>query len=377
MLRIIILLFFISLFTLDIFGAEKDTIKIKEKRFVKYLDLRFESGIMMNNGTDEGAEIIKNSYYNGLDLRLGFRNIQKNNIYGNVYRRPYLGIGFYSSTFHNQNIGKPNAVYFFITVPLTFERNKRLSFSYSGAFGLSFNFTPYDSISNPANLFIGSEQNCYFHFGMAAGYKISNKFALNLTAGIKHFSNGSFKKPNKGLNLIPFTVGVSYKFNNNEIPQEQEPVPQYLSHNIWTFSAAAGSKHYDIDDNQNYLKMTYNLTYLRQISYQYRFGAGIDFFFSAHPDVRDTENNDAFSTALTGAFEWVINKNLSVPIGFGVYLKRNEANEEITPYYERVGMKYRFNKNIFTAVTIKAHKGKADYFEWTVGYSLQKDKNKY
>jgi hypothetical protein len=362
-------------------GENRDTTNVKERKNVKYFDLRFENGLMLDNGTEEAAEMIRNSYYNGIDLRLGFRNIQNNNIYSNVYRRPYIGVGFYSSTFHNRDIGKPNAVYFFITVPFTFEQNKRFSFSYSGAFGLSFNFNPYDSISNPTNLFIGSEQNCYFHFGIAAGYRISDRVTMNFTTGIKHFSNGSFKKPNKGLNLIPFTLGVSYKLTKEEIPQIRHKIPEFIPHNVWLFSVAAGSKHYDIDDRQNYLKMTYSFIYLRQTNYKYRFGGGIDLFYSAHPEARipvsGTEIDNSFSAALTCDFEWAINENLSVPIGFGFYLKRNEANEEVEPYYERTGMKYRFNNNLFAAVTIKAHGGKADYFEWTIGYALQKDRNRY
>ena len=73
----------------------------------------------------------------------------------------------------------------------------------------------------------------------------------------------------------------------------------------------------------------------------------------------------------------MINKNFSAPIDFGIYLKRHEGNEEKTPFYERAGIKYKFNNNIFFVITIKAHKSKADYFEWTLGYSFLNDKYKY
>jgi hypothetical protein len=32
---------------------------------------------------------------------------------------------------------------------------------------------------------------------------------------------------------------------------------------------------------------------------------------------------------------------------------------------------------MFAGITLKAHGFKADIFEWTVGYSIFKDKNKY
>lgn len=374
------IIFFTLLSSLT-FSQVKDTIKIKNanKKFIKYLDLRFENGIMLNNGTEEGSELIKKSYYNGIDFRLGFRLTDPDNVYSNVYRRPYIGVGFYTSTFHNQDIGKPSALYFFITVPFTFEKNKKLTFSYSGAFGLSYNFNPYDSIDNPTNLFIGSKKNCYFHFGFVMNYRLTDRFAMNFTTGIKHFSNGSMKKPNTGINLIPFTIGISYKLNKQDILLEKREIPKYKPHNIWNISVSVGSKHYDKDDTRNYLKMTYNVGYLRQFSYTSRIGAGIDFFYSAPHEYSNKPGppNAAFSVALAGAYEWVINNNLSVPLGIGIYLKRHEKNEEIKPFYERAGMKYRFNNNIFLAVTIKAHGSKADFFEWTIGYALQKDQNRF
>ena len=368
---------FLLAFVSVAYGQKKDT--LKTKRYVKYLDLRFENGIMLSNGKPYADDIVNNSYYNGLDFRLGFRMTDPDNVYSNIYRRPTLGLGFYASTFHNEDIGKPNAIYFYFDIPFAFERNKRLIFSYTGAFGLSYNFNAFDSISNPTNYFVGSEKNCYFHFGFVMGYKITDRFTLSFTTGLKHFSNGSMKKPNAGINLIPFTVGVRYKINKDDILLEKREIPKFKPFNIWNISVAVGSKHYDRDDERNYLKMTYGFNYLRQFNYKIRFGGGLDIFYSAPHGSSNISGNkeNTISVAVVGAYEWVMNKNLSVPIDFGVYLFRHEGNEEITPFYERVGMKYRFNNNIFAAVTIKAHKGKADYFEWTLGYSFNKDKNRY
>ena len=360
-------------------NEDSDTIRIKTKKYVKYLDLRFENGIMLSNGKPFSDELVDKSYYTGMDFRLGFRLTDPDNVYSNVYRRPTLGIGFYTSTFHNEDIGKPNAVYFYFNIPFTFEKNRKFTFAYSGAFGLSYNFNPYDSIDNPSNYFIGSKNNCYFHFGFLVGYRLSDRFLLSFTTGLKHFSNGSFKKPNSGINLIPFTVGIKYKINKEDILLEKRAIPKFKPFNIWNISFAAGSKHYDMEDARNYLKMTYSVNYLRQFNYKIRLGGGLDVFYSAHHGMSNIDGNkkNAISVAVVGDYEWVMNKNLSVPIAFGVYLFRHEGNEEITPFYERVGMKYRFNNNIFAAITIKAHRGKADYFEWTIGYSINRDKNKY
>jgi len=105
--------------------AQTEEAKVKTKKFSKTLDLRFENGAMLGNNTEFSQQVVDASYYNGADIRLGFRNANADDIYSNVYRRPYFGVGLYTSTFHNANIGNPGAVYFFLTMPLKFEGLKK------------------------------------------------------------------------------------------------------------------------------------------------------------------------------------------------------------------------------------------------------------
>jgi hypothetical protein len=78
-----------------------------------------------------------------------------------------------------------------------------------------------------------------------------------------------------------------------------------------------------------------------------------------------------------GSGEWVLNRHIYIPVALGVYLHRNTSNDETNGFYERIGMRYRFSNNMFAGLTIKAHKGAADFFEWTQGYTLQHDPNRY
>lgn len=375
-----ILLIVVLMFSVNgIFAQDADTIVNKyQKKYIKYLDVRMENGMMLGNGDELADQLAQSSYYNGFDIRLGFRKSDPNNIYSNVYRRPYFGVGWYSSTFHQEEIGEPNALYFFLTIPLKFEELKKWTFSYSGAFGLSYNFNPYDPVNNPSNIFVGSYKNCYVHLAFVANYKFNEKWALNGSFGFKHFSNGSFKQPNYGLNLIPVTVGLSYKVSKEEIDQFEKPIPKYLKHNLVNVSFIAGSKNYEVGGD-NYLKATLSVDYLRQINYKYRIGVGFDFFYSAESELRNDSDASTFSKtysyAIVGSWEWALTKRLYVPIGIGIYLHRNKENNESTPYYERVGIRYRLTNHIYSGLTIKAHQGAADIFEWTVGYTFHNDPN--
>lgn len=266
----------------------------KQRKFIKYLDARFENGAMLGSDNEIGDQIVNASYYNGLDFRLGFRKTDTTDVYSTVYRRPYIGLGVYSSTFHNTDVGEPNAVYFFITIPFTFERDKRFTFSYSAAFGYSYNFNPYDPEDNPANIFLGSERNCYVHLGFLANYRFLPRWAVNGTIGFKHFSNGSYQKPNAGINLIPLTLGVSYQLSKEGVYLDKTAKPDFLDHGAMNISFAAGSKNYEIGGS-NHLKTTLGINYLRHFNYKYRAGLGLDIFYSADADQRNDSDQSEFS----------------------------------------------------------------------------------
>ncbi len=372
----ILLFIFSSHFLL---GQDSISVK-KEKKYAKYIDVRFENGAMLGTSKEIGQQLVDASYYNGFDIRLGFRKTDPYDVYGNVYRRPYLGVGYYQSTFHNEAVGYPTAMYFFLTMPFTFEENKKFNLAYTGAFGLSYNFNPYDSIGNPTNIFIGSVRNCYVHLGIEAKYKFNEKWALKGTFGFKHFSNGSFKQPNLGINLFPLTIAGSYKFGKTEIDHYKKPIPKYIKHNLYNITFSAGSKNYEHGE-PNHLKTALGFNYLRQINYKYRLGIGTDIFYSADAEERNTSDasnfSKSFSFGIVGSWEWVVSPRVYVPLGVGVYLHRNEENNEKDPVYLRAGIRTRITEHFNAGVTIKAHKGVADFFEWTLAYTIHQDPNKY
>jgi hypothetical protein len=131
----------------------------------------------------------------------------------------------------------------------------------------------------------------------------------------------------------------------------------------------------------NYLKITLGGNYMRQISYKYRIGIGLDFFYSAHSELRNASDDSGFSksvsSALVGSWEWVLNRTFTIPIGLGYYVHRNIENGEIEKYYERIGLRVRFSDHYNFGVTIKAHSDIADIFEWTLAYTFHNDPNTY
>jgi len=66
-------------------------IPIPEKKYIKYLDFRFENGAMLSNGTDLGDQIVNSSYYNAIDLRLGFQKTDPLRCLWQFVQKTYYG----------------------------------------------------------------------------------------------------------------------------------------------------------------------------------------------------------------------------------------------------------------------------------------------
>ncbi len=345
-----------------------------QEKFQKSIVFSYENGPLLGNGKDWADEIRETERYSGIDVRFEWRKIQ-NTFYNYLYRYPSMGFGFSSSTHYSDQLGRPMGVYGFVELPISRKGiYQKFYVSYFGQIGLGFNIRPYDPEFNPLNQFVGSNLNSYIHLGFRGNYKISQRVSLVGSVGLKHFSNGAIKKPNAGINYAPFGIGVKTKLGRiNELPTEKVSFPDLKKRGFWNMALYLGSKNYEIGD-PIYFRGGLGMNYLWEASYKYRVGLGIDWYYGAGikerwPDQK-TGFFDANSFALVGSWEWKINDHLYAPVAFGVYFNQSEFNQEVSWFYERVGVRYRFDNNIFAGIQIKAHKAKADIFEFTFGYTI-------
>ncbi|WP_168171959.1 acyloxyacyl hydrolase [Algoriphagus sp. A40] len=346
----------------------------QEPRFQKSLNFSYETGPMLSNGTDWGDKVKGAVNYKALDFKIGWRKIS-NTPFNYLYRYPTLGFGFNSALENYEEIGRPQAVYGFMEIPFSVARNsRRVSFGYFLQLGVGFNLNPYDSLSNPDNKYIGSNINAYINMGLSSTIKFSERTDLQASFGLKHYSNGATKKPNAGINLFPLNLAMKIKLGDiKSIPDAAPEIPKKSLRTFWNLTLYTGMKNYEIGDPA-YFRGGLGVNYLLEPLYKYRFGLGLDLFWAQGMEARFPEEDFSFkdqtSLAVVGSWEWQLTDRLYVPIAFGAYLYRNELNQEMTWFYERIGARYRFDNNMFAGMQIKAHKAKADFFEFTVGYTI-------
>lgn len=343
-------------------------------KFQKSLSFSYETGPMLSNGTDWGDEIKNAVDFKAVELKIGWRKIS-NTPYNYLYRYPTIGLGLNSTMKNYKEIGMPHTIYGFMDFPFSIPgQAKKVSFGYFLQLGVGFNLEPYDPYINPNNKYIGSNVNAYIHAGLNSTLRISKRTDFQASLGLKHYSNGAAKKPNAGINLFPLNLSMKVKLGDlTDIPTQRPEIPAKELKTFWNFAAYTGIRNYEIGD-PTYFRGGLGANYLLEPSYKYRVGIGVDLFWAKGMETRfpgrEFSFKDQTSLGLVGSWEWQLTGRLYVPIGFGVYLYRNELNQEMTWFYERIGARYRFDNNMFAGMQIKAHKAKADFFEFTIGYTI-------
>jgi hypothetical protein len=358
-----------------------------------YLEVNSQNGVMLNRRNNAIFE----NHSLGFDFRVGWQTDDFNrDTYDCLFRFPRYGIGYYMGNLNNIKLhceempgfGKPAALYAFFSAPAV--RKDRYSLYYDIGLGLSYNFECYDPHLRPYNTLIGSKRNVFINFRFSADFSVGEHSTLGLGASYIHFSNGSIRKPNKGIDLL--SVNLLYRtnlFKKNEKGYHRYAVEPFNP--VWEIqlSRANGGRMLDtgFDFNDPKYKRWYcntaSLAVLRQTGHRTKFGAGLDYFYfdwgryvkEHRAKERGLEittlprDNMALGAYLTYEIGY---KNVWLYTHLGFYLTEHVGdNPDNLWIYERVGVKYHVTKNISLGVAIKAHLAVADYVEWTLGYTIR------
>lgn len=367
-----ILLLFIGLSS--IYGQKKDSILHKNSLII---EVEQENGGILAD-KDLKQKAFDGAYYNGVNLKVGWRMNSKKDPYYTIYNNPIYGVGFYSSTFHNNIVGKPYALYGFVQTPIGNVNNKRWAFDYRIGLGLSGNFKPYNAEKNPLNIALGTKNNVFIDLGLRTQYKISSKFRAGIGVAFHHFSNGALRLPNKGVNLVPVTASLTFQPDGKKVEKDTTKVPELVKKIYYHINYGAGLKEISDYPDRRFFKSTLSFYASRSISYKWRMGAGVDLFYSESGNNMDIahEKSGTLGAKLSGGPSFylvhVLNQDLVLNGNVGYYVHNQRFNGEIKRIFLRAGFRYYVYKNFNAGVSIKAHQGQADFIEWTVGYTFKR-----
>jgi hypothetical protein len=130
------------------------------------------------------------------------------------YKYPTKGIGVYFLQTGSNVLGINVAV----SPQLGFKQKltHQLSLFENVGLGLSYANNPFDELTNPKNIAIGSTLSAFAVAQIGIEYDLKRRYSLNLFTGVMHYSNAHVQLPNVGLNVFNVGMGIKYKIKPHQ-----------------------------------------------------------------------------------------------------------------------------------------------------------------
>lgn len=310
-----------------------------------------------------------------------FRTTFGKNNWETVYRYPLMGVSMYYSPLGGfEEIGSVFAIYPFINFPIIGPPKSRLSFRFG--IGIGYLTKHFDAKTNYRNFAIGSHINAAASIYLDYRHAITKRLTVFVSGGLTHFSNGSTKTPNVGLNIISISSGVSYFLKPPNDYLEKKILPE-----LYKFEFD-GKKWFSIECSflYGYKNMTqeygtahsvYNLAIdvSKKTSMVSRVGVGFDLVLDYSDETvlehrynkfikKDIEllkpGVNVLYEASFGRFSALFN------VGFHVW----GADLSEGMLYQKLNLKCLITNRLFLKVGLTTHLARADYISYGLGYRL-------
>jgi hypothetical protein len=294
-----------------------------------------------------------------------------------AYRYPRVGMAFGGFDMGSPQIGQMYYLIHYLEKDLTKSQTGGLYFKIG--YGLGYCTNPFNLENNYQNIAISSR----FSFAMrgALGYAFSLSKEIELKSGltITHFSNGAFKVPNSGINIVTTHLGLAFTPEAKRITYRTDaPAPHFRRGWTTQLSGAFTLKEFGLPGGQKYPGFVVMAHASRRLNYKSALNIGLDGTYNTalkeeiatDPTLTSERKPDFKRAALAFGHELYISRRLSLLTQLGVYVYKKYTTRSDGPIYQRYGLRYYLPNGVFGAMSLKSHFGTADFVEWTVGINL-------
>lgn len=300
-----------------------------------------------------------------------YKKTQGEKFWQSLYNYPDVGATLIYMDYQNPVLGKsigliPN-YNFHILHP-----ERRVNGHFKIGLGAGYHTNPYNKKENNKNNVLSTPFSYGILFQSELTAKITNQLKFATGISFTHFSNGSVKKPNKGINIISWNTGLTYTLG--EIAEYLNNEDEYNSKGQWSaVTVISGGMSETIKIRSGIYPFFNALIYAdRPLNVKRRIGGGIEYFHTLSlkeeikidPDVGDVIP-DFRRLALVAVYEQVFNA-VSLIANTGIYIY--SPYKSFDPFYVRLGVRYAITDHIFAGLSVKSHYFKAEAGEWSIGY---------
>lgn len=316
---------------------------------------------------------VKNSYPFTGNLNINWQTLDKKN--WNLCRcYPRTGFALAYQDFDNVTVlgqGITTAGY----LEPSFRLSESWSFAFQSAVGLSYLNNPHDAQTNPENRSYSVKLNGFLKINTAINYRLTPHWQLSVAANYNHISNGSIKKPNKGINYPTASLSLDYQPQVWQLPdfrQSKAKVAPEDRHN-GELNVFLGTKERENKEGTvrhwNYgLEGFYNyqLTPIHQLraGANWIYNNAIKSVVQADPDV-DLTFGKYQRINFLGGHGFSLGK-FRFSTHAGVYLFRSYEKEDA--WFQRYSLTYALLKPFHAGIGLKAHAHQADFLDVRFSY---------
>ena len=287
-----------------------------------------------------------------------------------LYNYPDVGISLIMVDYHNPQLGKSYSALIYNDIYLRpHSRSNYLKWKVGG--GLAYHSNHYDEVKNPKNNILSTDFTFTLQTRLEYGLAIHN-WRITSAVTLTHFSNAAVKKPNKGVNVPSFNLGISRQISNYSI--KYKPIDKFFTFDRgvhFNLSTAAGFTSTEVLRNKKFVSLNFSAHLDKRISRRSVINSGLDLFINyalkehiKYDNNIDEPTPDFKRIGLVAGHELYMGRT-AILIQMGYYIYRPYELDSLL--YQRYGLKYFISDNYFASIYLKAHNGNAEMAELTLG----------
>ncbi len=295
-----------------------------------------------------------------------------------LYRYPMIGLSYwYASLGGFDALGKAHAIYPFINFPLN--PNLKNSINFRLGAGLAYLTNKFHPTDNYQNFAIGSHLNAAVSLHFDYRFQASHRLQFFVSAGLTHFSNGSMKTPNYGLNILSISAGAAYNLRKPNPYLDLKLLPELYKFEFdgkkWLSveaQFAMGFKDMTQETGKSHTIFDAAINVMKPLSMRSKIGIGFDLTKDGSDKaillrrgIPVENESKLLKPGANLAYEMLLDRT-SFLFNMGMHLAGAERNEG--DFYQKLAIKQLFTENLFGTIALTVHFGKADYIGFGLGY---------
>lgn len=277
--------------------------------------------------------------------------------------------------------------------------------------GIGFCTKPFDTRTNPENVFVGARLALLVGLGFYGDVRIGRHWAVGISAVLHHYSNGRLDHPNIGINSIDAGIHATYTLNPDTVVHRPYEwigmkkernltfdkhlyvdasvswMPRALvsEHYYYWYGVPKGHPKYRTGSFALHHSVAVDAALMYRYGHKFASGLGLEYvyapigsdiqYFETHHK-KDTPYQSPHGFSIVAHHE-AMYKNIGIHIGLGCYLinEPQQNGDPHSPVFETAGIRYYLpvdQRRLYIGYNIRARVITADCFQFTMGYQIGK-----